>query len=302
MLITAIVVSLIMMSAATTISNINYSKEEPIVYGHQIDSIRDTAQKIDLAKKENRQQFENRISDIGSFYTETSYNRQKQCYNITLRDDTGAEFGLKCVGNGSEFHDGFEDGEYQDPEWNEEGNVSVERIYSPINNSESIQLETSGSNNQSRATWRRIVDIWNGEWKADGLFYLESFSNSQQSSNTVELYRLNNDTGIELQMGVISDSGDNRSFKIEGDLVNTVNSEEQIYWKEDTWYFWEVIHDGSGEYSARIWRSEDSRPSTPDAVSQGATGTESRRGGFYLETESSNDADVYHDYLRLREY
>lgn len=301
MLITAIVVSLIMMSAAATISNINYSKEEPIMYGHQIDSVRDIAQKFDLAKKENRQQFENRISNIGSYYTETSYNRQKQCYNVTLREDTGAEFGLKCVGNGSEFHDGFEDGEYQDPEWNEEGNVSVERIYSPTNDSRSLQLETSGSNNQSRATWRRIVDIWDGKWIADGLFYLESFSNSKQLSNTVELYRLNNDTGIELQMGVVSDTGDNRSFRIEGDAIDTVSSEEQVYWREDTWYFWEIRHDGSGEYSARIWKSGDSRPSTPNAVSQGSSGTESRRGGFHLKTDNDNSAKINHDFLRLRE-
>jgi hypothetical protein len=104
---------------------------------------------------------------------------------------------------------------------------------------------------------------------------------------------------VALTLG-FSDSDNNaKPLNITGELIET---EEQIYtpdWQENTWYRFEIRHDGTGTYTGRIWNNNNSRPTEPQARSVGSPpGTESRVAGLSINGGGQQPFDMRHDFMR----
>lgn len=309
MLVSAIVVSLILMSTFSTISDIQERTFSPTEQSYKINNIIDLGNQLDLAKKSDRKMFEENVRSIYSYGVDMEYlgGSNRRCYNMTLTE-SGNQVTLGCVGNGSVFHDGFEDGEYRDPLWDETestGDVNAIALnrYPPNEGSKVVRLrETDSDNARLTLSWIENTPVWNGNWTAGGLFQIQkaNLSSSNQAHSAL-LYYDNTSAGINVSLGVRDSTGGNRSFRIEGDLINNVETSYDPNWEEDTWYRWEVKHNGSGTYEGRLWEYGNGRPETPSAVSTGTVAAGIRHGALSINSNVDHTFSVEHAYFRLKD-
>jgi len=304
MLITAIMVSFLLMSTATTMSEIQRNEFSPMDDEYHVNTVDNLAEELDLASKAQRQEFQNAIGGISAYSFDTSFWRERRCYNVTMSDpDTNIQ--MNCVGNGSIFYDTFQDGEYRDPTWaqdTEHGNLEVTREYAPKNRFTALMMEENTTNEELKAAWRTDIDTWSDKWTAKGLFYTEEIDTSvHQSNQALFYYNDANPSEIKVSMGIQDSSGNSIPFEINGDLIDNVQNTETISWNENTWYHWEIKHDGSGTYTGRIWREGNNRPTTAQAVSTGQDNlNEFRHGAFRINGTGNRPYIIEHSFFRLQ--
>lgn len=206
------------------------------------------------------------------------------------------------------FYDDFEDGTLgTDPGWTvyaPEGDFSagvVDRS-SPDGGSKALNVtETTGGGTNGIVGWKEAYRGWDGEWTLRGLFYTENAPLSTPFQGHRAGFYYDPDTSerpLMASLGFRDGDGNINPFAIGGELVDTVETTYDPGWQEDTWYWYEVSHDGNGTYTGRLWEDGTARPSEPNARSVGsAPGTEARVGTIEMNGARSRAFDMQHAFV-----
>lgn len=302
MIISAVLVTILLMSTAATMSGLKQNNLGSVDIDQDIHNLEDIGQKLDLGKKNDRKQFREATQYISSYSTDLIYVESKNCYNITLTN-ANEETRLTCVGNGSTFHDSFEDGERTDPLWNKkgrDGSIEVKRKYAPNGDKRSLVMEESGqTDNKLKIQTYESFGMWDQSWKTEGTFKTENLDQGVEQTHIIGLNINNNhNEEIKIQIGTTDQNGNNKQFKIlDKGLINNAG-QTSVSWQENTWYNWEIIHDGTGTYEGRVWKNSD--PVPPMQVT--ATGGSSNLQGavsIYLNTTHNSQYTIAHDYVKM---
>lgn len=302
MLVSAIIVTLLLMTTAASMNNIQEGQYEPMQQGYHINAIQQLGQKMDLGEKSARKKFKNALNFINSYSLDFKYWKVNRCYNITL-SNSNTELRMKCVGNGSIFHDSFEDGEYKDPAWIKEtgtGKATVKTTYGPATGNKALVLSQNQTGTSLKIRWDEKTGIWNRAWKASGVFHTDKLNSSTSQRQYIKLYYDHNSgtSGLVLDLGFSDSSG---QTPVTIDPPGASPSSGNINWQEDTWYSWELTHDGSGKYTAWVWPEKNSRPSIPTVqVTGNPLGNEKRSGMIELSGSGGQAFQVRHDYVKLQ--
>jgi hypothetical protein len=96
MLITAVIVSLIMLATGSAVSEIGEQTYTHGEEGYLTVNLKDEAAKVDTRFQKNRENFRKMVGSLDSYTTETAYWETNQCFNITLRN-TETNLVLNCV-------------------------------------------------------------------------------------------------------------------------------------------------------------------------------------------------------------
>lgn len=303
MLVSAIMVSILLMSTAATMSEIKNSDYSPIEKDYHVNSIEQVGQKLDLAKKSDRNKFRTALNHISVYSVDLTYWEENRCYNITLSNpDTRTE--MTCAGNGSVFHDGFEDGEHSDPLWikaGEDGMSEVVTRYPPVEGSKALRLQEAGSNStELEIQQQNDFSLWNQAWTAEGLYNPETLNSSTAQHHTLVM-NANEDHNqqIKIRLGFTSHSGNQVDFGfMDYGLVDSPGGGINVNWQEDTWYRWEVTHDGSGNYDGRIWEVGE-RSSAPVTQATGTTSSQIGSIAYKLNGTAGSSFSVAHSYFKI---
>ncbi len=305
LLVSAILVSMLLMSTAASMSEIKETNYEPVKKGYHVSNIQEIGQKLDLAKKSNREHFREAIKDMDKYSTQLNYWTQNSCYNMTL-SNTRTTTRLTCVGNGSIFHDGFEDGNYRDPAWlktTSDGQTEVTEIYTPTGGNNALKLtENADGDTSFKIIMQRNTTVWDQPWKADGLFYTENINTNQPQKHSIILaYQNENQPHIKLQIGTTDNNGNDIPLKFaqEGLITNNIDT-GNVNWQVNTWYHYQIRHEGTGTYTARIWEEGQPKPGTEMATATGNQLTEEGLAGYRMNGTSASNYIIKHAYFRLR--
>jgi hypothetical protein len=97
MLITAILVSLIMMTTGSAVGSLGEQEYQYIQEGYLAEMIKQETRDLDKTFRKNRENYRKMIGLMDEYDTSTSYNDVKQCYNVTLQN-SDSTIRLECVG------------------------------------------------------------------------------------------------------------------------------------------------------------------------------------------------------------
>lgn len=304
MLVSAIMVSILLMSTAATMSDIKNSNYSPIEKDYHVNSIEQVGQKLDLAKKSDRSKFRTAIDYISAYSVDLTYWEENRCYNITLSSpSTGTE--MTCAGNGSVFHDGFEDGEHSDPLWIKSGQDGVTEVvtrYPPAEGSKALRLQESGSNSTGLEIQQQdSLNVWNQTWTAEGLYNAGALDASTAQHHVLVLNAdENHNQQIRVRLGFTDHSGNQVDFSfMDYGLIDSSGGGINVNWQQDTWYRWEVTHDGSGNYEGRIWEAGETRSSAPVTQASGTTTSETGSIAYTMNGTAGSPFSVAHSYFKI---
>lgn len=303
MIISAVLVSILLMSTATTMSEIRESNYSPSQNDYHVNSIEQIGEKLDLAKKNDRQKFREALDYISSYSTDTTFWEERRCYNITL-SNTNTETKITCAGNGSIFHDSFEDGEHTDPLWiktGQDGEMQVKTEYSPENGKKALRLQENGQDSTSFSSdLQQTFDIWEQTWTARGLYKTDTIDKTTAQKHELIL-NANQDHAdqIHVQLGISNNAGNNLEFRIKDEGIIDNPDSTPVNWQENTWYSWEISHDGSGTYRGRIWEYSDGKPPNPDVQVSGGTSSEIGSISYRMNGTAGSRFQIAHDYVKL---
>lgn len=130
--------------------------------------------------------------------------------------------------------------------------------------------ETTGGGTVGGVGWSTGRGGWRCPWTARGLFYTADVPlDRAYQTHDLRLATLN------VELGFVDESGSSVPFALTGSAVEEVTERYDVTWAADTWYWYEVSHEGGGEYTGRLWTDGEDRPAEPDALS---TGTRPPRG------------------------
>ncbi len=95
MIISSIIVGLIIISLASTISSTQSQEFDNLETGYVIETLKTEASEIDMSSPEERRAFE-QLTFMTDYHANTEYWSENQCFNVTLRrpDET---IELKCI-------------------------------------------------------------------------------------------------------------------------------------------------------------------------------------------------------------
>lgn len=95
-LITAVIVSLIILSTGSAVSKIGESSYQYREEGYMANIIISEAGKIDTRFRKERENFKKMIGFLDGYTTDVKYWETGNCFNITL-DNTESSLNLNCV-------------------------------------------------------------------------------------------------------------------------------------------------------------------------------------------------------------
>ena len=96
MLITAVLVSLIMLTTGAAVANIGDKKYEYIQEGYISEIIKQETEEVDKTFRKNRENYRKMIGFMEEYETSTFYDDVQQCYNVTLQNEEST-IRLECV-------------------------------------------------------------------------------------------------------------------------------------------------------------------------------------------------------------
>lgn len=96
MMISAIIIGLIVLSASSTISSLQSTQYSSDESGYTVRMIIDEASKVDMNSLEDRQNFVEMVDMVEGYRTSTEYSSSERCFNVTLRR-TDEVFRLRCI-------------------------------------------------------------------------------------------------------------------------------------------------------------------------------------------------------------
>lgn len=208
------------------------------------------------------------------------------------------------------FFDSWEDGNYtQDPPWTEyivEGDgfgQVIDQAGIPTGDQKVLQVhESTGGGTRYVIGWQDGIAGWDTEWRFQGLFYTEDvFLGDDFQNHRVYAYYDSGDTApLEVRLGFRAGDGSNRPLSIQGSLINTVDTTDDMDgWAVDTWYWYELLHTGGGNYEAFCWEDDTGKPTSPNATSTGvAPGGEARKGAIFMNGGQEPSFTMNHDFMQ----
>lgn len=96
MLISSVLIGFIVISAASTISEVQQRNFQSESTSNLVEMIRINAEKVDHSNKKEVENFKQMVSSISKFQTDTTHWRSQSCFNVTL-SDTENELRLNCI-------------------------------------------------------------------------------------------------------------------------------------------------------------------------------------------------------------
>jgi hypothetical protein len=221
---------------------------------------------------------------------------------------TGTSTAFAASGDGSAaFYDDFEDGNYtSDPAWSiyvDEGNFHANVVDQPApdGGTKALQIEeVTGGGTNGVIGWADPLGGWDGEWTLSGLYYSEDAPHAPFQTHDAYAYYDpgSGDAGIQVNFGITDGDGRITPFEIGGELVDSAESTHYPGWDANTWYHWEVSHDGNGRYTGRIWKDGEGRPAEPNAVSTGsAPGGDPRVAAYRINGARYYDFEIEHAFV-----
>ncbi len=97
MLITAVLVSLIMLTTGAAVADLGDHEYEHIQEGYISEIIKDETAEIDKTFRKNRENYRKMVGFMDEYETSTVYDDARQCYNVTLQNDQST-IRLDCIG------------------------------------------------------------------------------------------------------------------------------------------------------------------------------------------------------------
>lgn len=119
----------------------------------------------------------------------------------------------------------------------------------------------------------RAFGGWDGAWTLTGLYFSGAAPLNVPFQKSAVYAAYDPETRakpVSVGLGFTTGSGAIIPFRIRGSVVDTVELATDPGWQSDTWYRYEVSHDGDGEFVGRLWPAGESRPSEPTARSTGS--------------------------------
>lgn len=95
MLISSIVIGLIVISVAGTISQLNSQEYESGETAYHLEVIREEASRVDMTDQKERENFRKLVDQLPQ-RTSTTYWAAQNCFNVTITD-TGQRLRLNCI-------------------------------------------------------------------------------------------------------------------------------------------------------------------------------------------------------------
>lgn len=208
------------------------------------------------------------------------------------------------------FEDGWENGNLTDPRWlkyEDSGKFEIVNESGPDggNRSLSISPEATARTQQSfrfDAPWRT-----EGAIKFPSLSLNTGFSGDFVLGNvrigTPDQYAY--DVKLEFLKEKQTDSG-KAELTVPGGVSSTSKS-KSMYWESDTWYSYEITHDGTGTYRLSVWKADETRPTDAQMIINGdpasgpgqkglalGAGSELEQGSHFafISFESNRDLDI----------
>lgn len=125
--------------------------------------------------------------------------------------------------------------------------------------------------------WEQGLEGWDDAWTLSGLFKPTAVGLDPTGEQYHDVLIADTDgfpgvvSPAPLKIGLGFEEGyeDHPSFRIYGPAIDRVISVHDVEWELETWYHWEVSHDGDGLYEGSAWADRHSKPATPWARSRG---------------------------------
>jgi len=96
MIISAIIIGLIIMTLAGSVSNISSQSFESRTAKYDLNMIKKEAERLDLTNSNDRERLERTLSLMNSYTTDVEYWESRNCVNVTL-NRVGEQYKLKCI-------------------------------------------------------------------------------------------------------------------------------------------------------------------------------------------------------------
>lgn len=97
MLITAVLVSLIMLAAGSAVENMSNQEYHYISEGYLADTLEKETEELDKTFRKNRENYRKMIGFLNQYQDTVRYNDVKRCYNVTLRNERSV-INMQCIG------------------------------------------------------------------------------------------------------------------------------------------------------------------------------------------------------------
>lgn len=97
MLITAVLVSLIMLTTGAAVADLGDREYEYIQEGYLSEIIKQETREVDKTFRKNRENYQKMIGFMEDYDSSTTYDDVQQCYNLTLQSSDSV-IRLECVG------------------------------------------------------------------------------------------------------------------------------------------------------------------------------------------------------------
>lgn len=230
--------------------------------------------------------------------------------NTTISEEESAGI---CSSD-ARFCDSWNDGDLSGwTKYLDEGNFEATVVNgsdAPTGGAVRLQLsETTGGGTNGVLGWEQGQTGWDTVWTINGMFYTANIGDdSRYTTQRLLLYYSGDDkdSPIMLRLGITGGDGNDVPFKLQGSGVDAGDDASHLPdggWSEDTWYHYEIDHDGDGGLSGRIWEDGADRPDGP--LIQATTELsldESRVAAFRINGPSSYRLDgeftIQHGYLK----
>jgi hypothetical protein len=96
MLITAVVISLMMMATGSAISELGETDYNYKESGNMIDMIREEASKVDTRFRKDRENFRKMIGFLEAYRTRVEYSETMKCFNVSMNGQSST-LNLACI-------------------------------------------------------------------------------------------------------------------------------------------------------------------------------------------------------------
>lgn len=97
MLITAVIVSLMLMATGSAIAEIGQREYESRQESYMTQMIQSEASEVDKRFTKNRENYEKMVGFIDDYTTTVEYSDAQRCFNVTLNDEESV-LNIRCTG------------------------------------------------------------------------------------------------------------------------------------------------------------------------------------------------------------
>lgn len=97
MLITAVVVSLILLATGSAIAELGDREYQYRDEGYMMEMIKGEAQQVDTRFRKNRENFKKMVGSIDSYTTKTTYWEREDCFNVSM-NGRESDLYMRCIG------------------------------------------------------------------------------------------------------------------------------------------------------------------------------------------------------------